>query len=66
MWVEGRACKGLVVHFHAVSTLEASLLSILAATSGHMVLFILWARKVPTCYSSHSQLCPMGKHMCKP
>jgi hypothetical protein len=38
MWVEGGAGGGSVVYFCAVSTLETSLVCVLEATSGFLVL----------------------------
>jgi hypothetical protein len=47
--IEGRVSQRSVVHFYAVSTLETSLLCVLEVTAGHIVLFSLQARQVPTC-----------------
>jgi hypothetical protein len=41
MWDEDGAGHGSVVYFYAISILEASLLFVLEATTGHMVLFSL-------------------------
>jgi hypothetical protein len=41
MCVEGRTDQGSIVHLYAVFTLEASLLCVLEATAGCMVLFSL-------------------------
>jgi hypothetical protein len=47
MWVEDGAGKASVFNFHAVSTLEASLLCILEATAGHVVLFVYGPGEFP-------------------